>query len=90
MVFIAQRPKFWRYKAEEEGRTDTTWTGICPACSPVVEAERLAFEKRTARRYNPTARPKGEIDTAAAGEGKEPDVGQLDLAGERDRDEYWK
>jgi hypothetical protein len=90
VVFIAQRPKFWRYKAEEEGRADTTWTGVCPACSPAVEAERLAFEKRTARRYKPTAPPKGEIDTAAADEGKEPDVGQLDLAGERDRDEYWK
>ncbi len=90
MVFIGERPKFWRYKAEEEGRTDATWSGICPACRPAVEAERLAFEKRTAPRHNVRAEPKGKMDTAAADEGKEPDVGQLDLAGERDRDEYWK
>lgn len=89
MIFIAERPKFWRYKAEEEGRTETTWTGVCPACSPAVEAERLAFEKRTARRYNPVAEPKGQMELGAQVEDKpEPDVKQLDLG--RDRDEYWK
>lgn len=87
MVFIEPRPKFWRYKAEAEGRADTKWTGICPACAPVVAAEHAAFLKRTARRYNPVAEPKGKMDITPAAEGDEP-KGQLDLGEERD--EYWK
>ncbi len=89
MLFHAERPKFWRYKAEADEVESPKWTGICPACAPAVKAEQDAFAKRTARRYNPRAEPKGKMALGSQDEAEpEPDVKQLDLG--RDRDEYWK